>query len=74
LDAATSLSVDETEPTPTLSPGDLTACAGCGAVLAVTDAGFRLATADDLAALDDDLRALLLQFVANQSARRGAPH
>jgi hypothetical protein len=64
LDAATSLSLDAADPQPTLSPGDLTGCAGCGTILVVTRAGFRVATDKDLSTLDPKLRAILLQFVA----------
>jgi len=58
------MSLDATDQQPTLSPGDVTGCAGCGTILVVTRVGFRIATDKDLATLDPMLRAVLLQFVA----------
>jgi hypothetical protein len=68
LDAATGLSLTDRQPT--LSPGDVTACAGCGTILVVTREGFRVATDKDLSTVDPKLRAILLQFVAEHHTGR----
>jgi hypothetical protein len=65
-----SLSLDATNPEPTLSPGDVTGCAGCGTILVVTRAGFRVATDEDVSTLDPELRAILLQFTAEHPIGR----
>lgn len=71
LDAATGVAL---EPGAVAEPaaGDITCCAYCGAVLVFEASGFRLAATEDLAAIDPDLRRLVLEFSASRS--RNTPH
>jgi ribosomal protein S27E len=71
LDAATGVAL---EPGAVAEPaaGDITCCAYCGAVLVFEAAGFRLAATEDLAAVDPDLRRLVLEFSASRT--RNQPH
>jgi hypothetical protein len=70
LDAATSASLDPADPQPRIGIGDLTVCADCGAVLVLTEIGFRFGTEADLATIDPLLSVLLLEFSARRSGRR----
>jgi hypothetical protein len=68
LDAVTSVSLDPSNPRPTLKIGALTQCAYCGTLLIVTTIGFRIAADVDLDALDPLLRALVLKLLTQPRA------
>jgi hypothetical protein len=59
-----SLDPDDTQPKPRLD--DITTCVYCRSVLVVTTVGFRLATDEDLARLDPDLRRLVFEFISQK--------
>ena len=69
LDAATGVSLDDTDPRPQLTIDAVTLCAYCGTILVVTTLGFRVATAADIAGLDPRLRQLLFAFPVKNRKR-----
>jgi hypothetical protein len=58
LDAATCVSIDPADPSPTMQPGDITVCAYCGVGLVLTVDGFQPASAEDLDRLPPELRVV----------------
>jgi hypothetical protein len=71
LDAATSMSMDLADQTPTPVDGDITCCASCGAILTMAGLSWQFATDDDVNRIEPDLKAILFQF--SSQIRRNEP-
>lgn len=56
---------------PQPKPGDVTFCSQCGTVLVFTDDGFRIATAEEHAALSPDLHRVMEVWEQLRQKRKG---